>query len=123
MHSSFMLAGKRRRQPEQKTSGSFTNGDCSNWEDTTPLAGLWQLGHSATNASISPSSRMRQVGRVITATQIPIAATARCLQAAHSAIIVMIRFEWAAEKAKLEQWVAERFDLAVAVSRGRLQTA
>jgi len=34
-----------------------------------------------------------------------------------------IRFEWAAEKAKLEQWVAERFDLAVAVSRGRLQTA
>ncbi len=34
-----------------------------------------------------------------------------------------IRFEWTAEKAKLEQWVAERFDNAVAMSRGSLQTA
>lgn len=36
---------------------------------------------------------------------------------------VGIRFEWAAEKSKLEQWVGERFDLAVAMSRGSWQTA
>lgn len=34
-----------------------------------------------------------------------------------------VRFEWAAERAKLEQWVAERFDNAVAMSRGGWQTA
>jgi ActR/RegA family two-component response regulator len=30
-----------------------------------------------------------------------------------------VRFEWTAEKAKLEQWVGERFDNAVAMSRGQ----
>ncbi|MGC2322841.1 MAG: hypothetical protein WA463_09445, partial [Terriglobales bacterium] len=62
-----MLAGKRLRQREQNTSGTFCNGNCSNWEETTPLAGWWQSGHSLTKASISPSSRMRQVGRMIIA--------------------------------------------------------
>lgn len=34
-----------------------------------------------------------------------------------------VRFEWTAEKAKLEQWVGERFDNAVGMLRGGLQTA
>lgn len=34
-----------------------------------------------------------------------------------------VRFEWAAEKVKLEQWLSERFDNAAAQLRDRLQTA
>jgi len=36
-----------------------------------------------------------------------------------------VRFEYipAAEKAKLEQWLGDRFDQAVAALRGRLQSA
>jgi hypothetical protein len=64
MDKSFALARKRRRHLEQNTSGNSCSGDRTNSEETTPLAGLWQSGHSATKASISPSSRIRQVGRV-----------------------------------------------------------